>query len=296
MDIRSLRYFISAAHYLNFTKAANECFITQTAISLNIAKLEEELNFKLFYRNNHRVTLTAGGRVFLEEAQKMLNCYENAVTRGYSASLGYEGVLKIGFPNYMERLFLPKVVKLFHKRYPKIELDIKQDEQWIMTDEIKNGTNDITMVFPYELEKDGDICVEKLATYQICAVVNQEHRFAQLPKVNAQMLENETFIIIGSDMLPNIYRRMWSEWTEYGFKPKKIIETKSLDSILFMVEIGFGIALLPSYIKQVPSQELVFVDLEGDNLHLDMVVAYLRSNNNPALKLFLGILEDEQQK
>ncbi|HVI39848.1 MAG TPA: LysR family transcriptional regulator [Anaerovoracaceae bacterium] len=64
MDIRSLKYFISAAQNLNFTKAASECFITQTAMSLSIAKLEEELNFKLFYRCNHRVKLTDSGEVF----------------------------------------------------------------------------------------------------------------------------------------------------------------------------------------------------------------------------------------
>lgn len=64
MDIRGLKYFISAAECLNFTRAAKECFITQTAMSQHIANMEKELGFQLFRRNNRNVELTTAGRDF----------------------------------------------------------------------------------------------------------------------------------------------------------------------------------------------------------------------------------------
>jgi DNA-binding transcriptional LysR family regulator len=87
MDIRGLESFISVAEHRSFTKAANACFITQTAMSLRIAKLEKELQFKLFWRNHRSVTLTPGGRVFLEEARRLVARYEDAVHRSRGASL-----------------------------------------------------------------------------------------------------------------------------------------------------------------------------------------------------------------
>ena len=82
MDIRCLKYFVSVAKHMNFTKAAQECFISQTAMSQHISRMEEELGFKLFYRNNRRVELTPGGKVFLEEATNLLRKFDYAVFWG----------------------------------------------------------------------------------------------------------------------------------------------------------------------------------------------------------------------
>ena len=72
MDIRGLQYFISAAECLNFTRAARECYITQTAMSLHIAKMEKELGFQLFSRKNHVVKLTPAGKDFYVRAQRIV--------------------------------------------------------------------------------------------------------------------------------------------------------------------------------------------------------------------------------
>lgn len=292
MDITGLKYFIAAALHLNFTKAANECHITQTAMSLHIAKLEEELNFKLFHRNNRKVTLTNGGRVFLEEAQKITRDYKAAIRRSVSASLGYEGMIKIGFTNYFERISLPQFIRAFHERYPKIEIIINQNEHWMMIDEIKYGNSDVALVLPYEFETNLDIGMEKVASFNICAVVSKDHPFAALSEVPADMLKDETVIIIGAEELPSIYKRMWRDWTKFGLEPKSILETKSLDSILLMVESGFGIALLPSYIGEIHNKNLEFVNLAGEAVTLDTSLVYSKSNENPALKLFLDVLKE----
>jgi DNA-binding transcriptional LysR family regulator len=294
MDIRSLKYFLSAARHLNFSVAAKACYVTQTAMSLCIAKMESELNFKLFYRTNHMMQLTPAGTVFRDEVQKTLMCYEDAVKRGYSASLGYEGILRIDFPNYLERLFVPKLVKLFHQSYPKIEIILCQNEQWIINDRLKNGECDIALVFPYELEDNEDICIEKMAVYKSCVATSPNHRFAALSKVTVEMLKNETLIIMGPEQMPYLYRRMLNSFEEYGVEVKSFIEVKSIASILALVEAELGIGLMLSYIKQAASQEFVFVDLEDYPVLVGISFAYLRSNDNPALKLFLDIIGNEK--
>lgn len=73
MNIKQLEYFVSAAETLNFTKTGEQFFISQTAISLQIKALEEELETQLFERKNHRVSITYAGRMFLEDAKAILN-------------------------------------------------------------------------------------------------------------------------------------------------------------------------------------------------------------------------------
>ena len=88
MDIRGLKYFIAAAECLNFTKAARECYITQTAMSLHIAKMEEELGFQLFNRNNRTVELTMAGRDFYQRARLVVQTYEEAVCHSRYTACG----------------------------------------------------------------------------------------------------------------------------------------------------------------------------------------------------------------
>ena len=293
MDIRSLKYFLSAARHLNFSEAANECYITQTAMSLCIARMENELKFKLFYRTNHMMQLTPAGSVFRDEVQKTLKYYDDSVKRGYSASLGYEGILRIDFPNYLERLYVPKLAKHFHQAYPKIEIKLDQNEQWIINDRLKNGECDIALVFPYELEDSDHICFERPEMYPSCLAVSPNHRFAALSKVNVDMLNSETLIVMGPEHMPNLYRRMLNSFEKYGVKVKDFIEGKSIASILAFVEAELGIAIMLSYIKQAASQNLVFVDLDDYHELVAISFAYLRSNDNPALKLFLDMIRKD---
>ncbi len=91
MDIQKLKYFISAAENLNFTKAAKDCFITQTAMSQLIANMEKELGFKLFLRNNRNMSLTAAGQTFYDQMKIMVASYENTVYHCQQISLGGGG-------------------------------------------------------------------------------------------------------------------------------------------------------------------------------------------------------------
>ena len=72
MEIRQLKYFISAATHLNFTRAARECFIVQTAMTQQIANLENEIGVRLFERGYRSLTLTPAGEVFLQDAREIV--------------------------------------------------------------------------------------------------------------------------------------------------------------------------------------------------------------------------------
>lgn len=292
MELYGLNYFISAARHLNFTKAAEECCITQTAMSLHISKLERELQFSLFYRNNRKVMLTPAGEVFLEEARKIVSEYALGVERAQNAALGYEGTLKIGYPNYLERASLPLLIKRFHQRYPKIKLELNRGSQWSLLNEVREGNCDIVMILPYELEDDHAICLEQVSSFPICLAVSKQHPLAAHSAIPVRLLQEETMIIVSSEKLPRVNRRMWDDWGRHGFKPRAVVEADSLDTILLMVEAEVGVALIPSHLKELLEHHLAFIDLEDVPFILDVSLSFTCVNKNPALQLFLNVLTE----
>ncbi len=287
MDMTGLEYFISAARHLNFTKAADECCITQTAMSLHIAKIEKELGFKLFFREHRAVRLTQGGTVFREEALKILRQYKEGVQRSASAAAGYEGALRIGFTNYIERTFLPELVGRFHRNYPRIELVLNKNEQFNMADDLKQGISDISVVFPYEVENDSDLSVEIIDSYRICAVVSSESELADKKTVKLRDLERSPVIINSPANSPRLFQRVLEDWKSLAFSPESIVESDSADGMLFLVEAGFGAALMPSYVRQLQNDRIRVLDLEDGSFSIEMAVAWLKENSNPAVDLFL---------
>ena len=81
MNLKQMEYFVAAAEQLNFTRAAKKCFISQTAMTLQIRSLEEKIGVPLFVRDKHHVELTAAGKVYLNEAGAILVRAEEAANR-----------------------------------------------------------------------------------------------------------------------------------------------------------------------------------------------------------------------
>ncbi|MCG2730399.1 MAG: LysR family transcriptional regulator, partial [Acetobacterium sp.] len=96
MDFRKLEYFIAAVEHGSFTKAAQECFVSQTAMSQQIATMEQELDFLLFDRSGYRPTLTLAGKAFYESSKRIIGDYEQAVKQAKALKNGWSGSLRIG--------------------------------------------------------------------------------------------------------------------------------------------------------------------------------------------------------
>ena len=290
MDMTGLEYFVSCAQHQNFTKAAEACFITQTAMSQHIAKIEKELGFKLFFRGHRAVRLTQGGLVFYDEALKILRQYKESVQRSASAAAGFEGVLRLGFTNYIERTFLPELIGKFHEDYPRIEILLNKNDQAETAEDLRVGFNDVSVMFPYDVVDNEELCVKTIDSYKICAVIHTSHELSKRKSIRIGELEKDPVIIHRASRSPRLHKRVHTDWVQHNFHPEKIIEADSADAMLFLVEAGFGNALMPSYVKQLQNDKIVVIDLEGTSVSIDMAVAYMRNTNNPAVKLFLDAL------
>src|SRR5213076_2095932 len=122
MELRHLRYFVAVAEELHFGRAAQRLHIAQPPLSQQIRRLEGDLGVSLFDRTNRRVALTDAGRAFLGEARLTLAQAERATQVASRAARGEIGQLIIGYMASAELNVFPRLLPVFRKRHPGIDL------------------------------------------------------------------------------------------------------------------------------------------------------------------------------
>jgi len=124
MDLRQIRAFAAVAKVRNFTRAAEALHLAQPAVSMAIAKLEEQLELTLFTRQGRQVALTAEGEVFLRHAERILDDCRAADTEMAELKGLMRGEVRIGIPPMMSSYYFPRVIRDFRARYPSLQLSV----------------------------------------------------------------------------------------------------------------------------------------------------------------------------
>lgn len=292
MDTRQLQYFISVAEHLNFTKAAEHHFLSQTAISQQIMSLEQHLGVKLFLRHTRSVQLTPAGKVFYKEAKIIVAKTEDAINKTLKADSGFEGLLKIGFLDPNVREFLPRLIRHFKQNYPAIDLMLYQENMGKLHEAISHGLLDIAFTTTYGLDQITGLSRKTLYKDPWCAILHQNHPLANETKISRSALANDFFIALEREVAPVPYDCMIQKCVEHGFTPKIVATCRSLESILMLIEAEIGIAIFRRSIESYAHKNLHFVDLEGDDEFSEIVVVWMDNNPNPAVPLFLNMLKD----
>jgi DNA-binding transcriptional LysR family regulator len=297
MDIKGLRYFIAAAERLNFTVAAKECYITQTAMSLHINKMESELGFRLFERNKRVVELTDAGRDFLGYAYTMVGDYTAAVEHSMNIAVGVNGVLNVHLPGYMEGFVFMDRFKRFREEYPEVELNLLVETQGKMVGFLKKKRVDVGIGIPYEMEADPDIQVIAMREDPAIVLCSKKHPFitewAGKP-IKANQLEKETFIMTISDSTPNSTSMLRKKWQRSGLSFNKYIAVNNMDEMLMYIELGRGIGIFPAFIREYLgklTQGIAEVDVVYRNRPpiTYTAIGYMKNNNNPVLDHFVRV-------
>jgi DNA-binding transcriptional LysR family regulator len=131
MELRHLRYFLAVGEALNFRKAAAQLRLAQPALSRQVQDLEEEIGVDLFRRSPRGVTLTAEGKLFLNEAREVLKHADESVERARALARGKYGELHIGYSAIPTAEILPAALAAFRRAVPRVKVllhDLSMDE------------------------------------------------------------------------------------------------------------------------------------------------------------------------
>lgn len=300
MNLKQLEYFVSVAENLNFTKAAGKCYISQTAMTLQIRALEENIGVPLFIRDKHHVELTSAGQVYLEEVREILRRSSEAVRLARSAAEGSSGALCVGFIRGYEQSGFPEFIRRFHESCPNISLSFLRDNMSALYTALEDGSCDVAFNMSPYVQSAPQLRHRFLKSCPIIAVLYPGHPLAERKTLRYRDLKGEDFIIMQPEgRADEEAEEVVICFNRGGFVPRIVHREREVQTLLLMVSAALGITILPEY--AVPrfgiSASLAPVPLvreDGSAETLNFEVSWKRENTNPALEKLLALVKPKE--
>ena len=243
MTITQLYYVLAVAEHQNFTKAAEKCFVTQPTLSMQIQKLEDQLDIQIFDRSKKPIELTEVGRKIVSQAKNIVNEADRIqdIVDQQKGFIGGEFRLGI-IPTIMPTL-LPMFLKTFIKRYPKVKLKIEE----LTTEEIIQRINDGNLdaaIAATPLQHD-NIKERVLYFEPFVAYIPEHHKMHNIEKVVASELEIEDILLLEDghcfrDGVINLCKT-FKQHQEDKFQ----LESGSIETLIKLSNEGLGMTMLP---------------------------------------------------
>src|SRR6266478_5183981 len=201
MELRHLRYFLAVAEALSFTKAATQLRIAQPALSRRVQDLEEEIGVDLLKRSPRGVTLTAEGKLFLDEVRELLKRADESVEKVRALARGEYGELHVGYAPSPTVEVLPPALAAFQKAVPRVKVllhDLSSDE---LIAGLQNGTLEFAIMVPPADDQTAGIQFEVLRTYPLCVAMTAMHPFTRMKSIPLEKLAAGRGIALATPVL-----------------------------------------------------------------------------------------------
>src|SRR5438094_7516372 len=264
MELRHLRYFLAVGEALNFTKAAAQLRVAQPALSRQVQDLEDEIGVDLMKRSPRGVTLTAEGKLFLEEVRELLKRADESVEKVRALARGEYGELHVGYAPSPTVEILPPALAAFQKAMPRVKVllhDLSSDE---LIAGLQNASLELAvMVYQPHGGQTAGIQFELLRTYPLCVAMTATHPFARLKSVTLEKLAAEPLVGLRRKDYSEYYRIVDRVFASVHAKPRIAGECDSTRSVITEVEGGRGVALSSTIVNFVAGKRLLYRPLTG---------------------------------
>lgn len=268
MDLRQIRAFVAVARERNFTRAAESLHIAQPAVSMAIARLEDELELTLFNRERKQITLTAEGETFLRHAERILYDCRAADMEMTEMKGLTRGEVRIGIPPMMSSYYFPRVIRDFRTRFPSLQLSVLGEGAARIQRLIATGEIDMGVIAGSRIPEG--LVSRCFLREEIVACVPATHPLAKRACLRPDELLAEPLILFKK----GYYMRELTDELLRGLdsQPRVVFETNLFSLVRSLVREGVGVSTL---LRMVVADEQGIAAISFDPpLHLDLHIAW----------------------
>jgi DNA-binding transcriptional LysR family regulator len=242
MADRRLQVFYTVARHLSFTRAADQLFMTQPAVTFQVKQLEEQFNARLFERNHGRIALTPAGRLVMDYAERILGLSEEMETRVTELNGATGGPLLLGASTTIAEFILPRVLGEFKAAYPQVHAHLTVGNSETIENRVAEHALDMGLIeSPSHLAAvENVVCCED----ELMVICPPAHRFAAARAVEPQELLREPYVSrelgSGTREFTDQYLRRCEVAPE---DLNVVMELGSPEAIKGVVETGLGVSI-----------------------------------------------------
>jgi LysR family hydrogen peroxide-inducible transcriptional activator len=244
MELHQLRYFCAIAETGSFSRAAEQCHVSQPSLSQQIRKLEDELGTRLFDRLGRKVRLTEPGRTFLPRARAVLRDLEAARSEVAERKTAISGPVCIGIIPTIAPYFLPPVLAAFSRKYPAARLTVVEEITPLLLEKLRAGIMDVAIVaLPLDV-RGHEFDSFRLMTEKLFAVLPKQNDLSRRRTLSLGELACEPFLLLRDG---HCFRKTAiSACKRARLNPQIVFESGQFSSILSMVSAGLGVSIVPA--------------------------------------------------
>jgi len=282
--------FRAATETLNFTTAAQMIHISQPSFSRNIAMLEEEMGFKLFWRSKQNgIRLTPAGSTLYNGLFSIEKQYFELIEKARQISRGDEGKLVIGILNGIcldSQTFFH--ITRFKEEFPQVEVELKSCSMLDLEKNLLKGGCDISFMMANLIKNKKDILYEKVFSIPTFYAVPNSMNLDPSKEYSLLDLKDQTFVFSGE--YPEANEFILKQCQQLGFEPKVKVAPDN-ESKLLWADMGEGVTAvtMDQYIRNSSHVTLVKIKEAGN---LDFAICWNKDNYNPAIALFYSLIEE----
>lgn len=290
MELRQLRQILVLSETLNFCRAAERLNMAQPPLSTSVRKLEEELGVQLFQRLSTGLKLTPAGEAVLRYARRALFFAEQTRRAAREGESGEQGVLRLGFVGSASYSLMPRIIRAFRHRYPRMETVIDESTTVDLLRRVEDHSLDVALVrFPVLEPTVAEVVM--LQPDRMVVALSADSPLAQRESVAVAELAGESFIVYSRALVPAMHALTMQVFAEAGIQPRVAQEAVQVQHILGLVESGLGIAFVPQSCRAYVgnSVRLVHVLPMPDAFHVGLGLASLPEALTPAARNFIAL-------
>ena len=294
MTFSQLRTFEAVARLNSFSRAADELFLTQPAVSAQVLALENALKLKLFDRVGKTFTITESGRVVLRCAQDLHQRVQQMQTELDDLSNLHRGTLRIGASHVVGMYLFPEILSRFRDLYPLVELVVKVQPSRQVIDMLLRGELDIGVIGEGNAVADERIAVKPIMEDELIVIAPPHHPMAEAGSITPAQLSQMPFVFPARDSASG--ESILDQIHAAGITLHSVLEFGNVGAVKKAVEAGMGVSIVSRFAvtRELQEGRLQCIDVQGLKFHRHVSLCW--HNNRPFSNLTTAFVHFVQKQ
>lgn len=243
MNLRQIEFALAVAEESSFTRAARRCHTVQSALSHQVARLEEELGAVLFERTSRQVRLTSAGEAFVRQAYLTLEAARRIPDEVAAATGQVRGQLSIGTISALGCLDIVALIAQFHARHPQVEVRLSQRASELSLEQLQQGRLDVALVGLWHDERIDGLAHLPITRERLVALLPPGHALAKRKRLTLEQLAPLARVDYPQDS--SARRQTDQAFAAAGLAPPVRFEVNHVELMADFVARGLAVGLVP---------------------------------------------------
>ena len=294
INYNKLKYFTVVVRCGSISKAAEELYIGQPALSTHIKELEEEIGVLLFLRTKRNLVLTKAGELLYERTAAFFEGEDELIAAVRNAADEAAPVLKIGCMGAEIIHELPGLVHQFSQEYPDIDIKLIRCSEGSIQNALNNGNVDLIILIQFEgsdLWKNPQYKISTIEQGLPVVLISKYHVLAKRDSIAVSELKDCRFGILNKEQAPSQYSDIFRLCRNAGFKPNVAEEYPYIEALLTSINLGNVITMTSSFAPVDKYENIRSIPLR-DNPPAQLCTVYYQNTANPCVELFTEFLKE----